>query len=858
MSRARYFLLQVIAVAGFFACLGCGNIKGSDFGYMESPRVEVATPASPAEGDIAISFRLTDREVEPADVTVEYSTDGGQTFVSATLTIPADATNLTSAWHPGKTHSVQWDSVADNLALSGDATVCVKVTPSDASNPSGTPGISGSFTVNNIAYNQPPTATVATPAGVQSGNVQINYFLADVESDTCTISVLYSTNDGTSWQVATMGPAGDGTSGLSSSPSGTAHVYLWDSRADNVALSTQVDTVRIRITPTDFNAGTAGDTNSFSVDNSVANDPPTVTITGGPADSSTVTTTQVTFTWSGSDTDGTVTGYYYSFDHDPPDVWTTDTSVTSGVLSEDSHIFRVVAVDDDSDLSTVASRTFTVSPGTITADFTASPITGTAPLDVSFTDLSTATSGIDTWSWDFGNGDTSTSQHPSCSYMSAGRYTVSLTVTGPDGTDPETKTGYIAVISAAPQVWQIFLGGDREDYAESVVQTSDGGYIVAGYSDSEDIPGHIYWNDCYVTKLDAAGSLDWQKIFGGGGSDYAYAIQQTSDGGYIVAGRSLSDDIPDCVNQGLNDCYIVKLGPGGSVEWQKMFGGNRSEAAHSIRQTADGGYVIAGYSGSEDIPGCPLNGVTDAYVAKLDAGGSVEWQKMFGGSDTDRGTSIWFTSDGGYVVSGWSASTDIAGCTNSGLEDFYIMKLNSAGTVQWQKMIGGSQYEKAYSVQQTFDGGYIVAGDSRSTDIPGCANHGENDSYVMKLDTNGVVEWQKMFGGGQGDRAYSVRQTSDGGYVFAGHSSSKDIPGCPGADPSYDDFYLVKLDASGAAQWQKMYGGNYGDYANSVEQTSDGGYVLAGWSGSTNIPGCTDYGLEDFYIVKLDSNGNGP
>jgi parallel beta-helix repeat protein len=241
--------------------------------------------------------------------------------------------------------------------------VCVKVTPSDASNPSGTAGVSGTFTIDNIAYNQPPSATVATPAGVQSGNVQINYFVADVESDTCSIAVLYSTNDGTSWQAATMGPAGDGITGLTSSPSGTAHVYLWDSRADNIAPSGQLDTVRIRIMPTDFNAGTAGETNSFSVDNSITNDPPTVAITSGPAEGSTVATTQVTFTWIGSDTDGTVTGYYYSFDHDPPDVWTTDTSVTSGVLSEDSHVFRVVAVDDQFDLSTVASRTFTVSTG---------------------------------------------------------------------------------------------------------------------------------------------------------------------------------------------------------------------------------------------------------------------------------------------------------------------------------------------------------------------------------------------------------------------------------------------------------------------------------------------------------------
>jgi predicted outer membrane repeat protein len=444
--RGVHVPVFLLAIAGVFICLGCGKIKGPDFGYMESPRAIVATPASPASGDVTIIYQLIDRELELGTIALEYSTDNGQTFNSCTLVNPGAATNLESAWHPGKTHSVQWNSVADNLALSGDATVCVKITPSDVSNPSGTVGISGSFTLNNTAYNQPPTATAATPAGVQSGNVQINYFLADVESDTCSIAVLYSINDGTSWQAATMGTAGNGLTGLSSSPAGTAHVFFWDSRADNVALSGQIDTIKVRIIPTDFNAGTAGDTTSFSVDNSIVNELPTVAITSGPTHGSTVTTTQVTFGWSGSDTDGSVIGYYYSFDHDPPDIWTTDISVTSGALSEDSHIFRVVAMDDDNDLSAVASRTFTVSiTGTITVNFTGSPLSGDAPLTVDFTDLSTATNGITSWDWDFGDSGTSTAQNPQHIYLGEGNFTVSLTVTGPDGTDTETKTNYITV-----------------------------------------------------------------------------------------------------------------------------------------------------------------------------------------------------------------------------------------------------------------------------------------------------------------------------------------------------------------------------------------------------------------------------
>ncbi len=445
MNRSAILLLPAIFMTAA-VCLGCGRIEGPQFPWVASPLVTVSTPSSPASGDIPIIYKLIDRELEKATITLEYSTDGGQTYNTATLTVPAEATNLASAWHPGKSHTVQWDSVTDMVGRSGAVEVKVRITPSDASNPSGTAGVSDTFTVDNTAYNEAPTATTAAPAGVQSGNVQINYFLSDVESDTCSIEVLYSVNNGTTWQSATMGTAGDGLTGLSSSPAGTAHVYFWDSRADNVALSGQVDTVKIRVIPTDFNTGTAGDTNSFSVDNSTPNVPPTVTITSGPADSSTVYTTQVTFTWSGSDTDGSVTGYYYSFDHDPPDVWTTDTTVTSSPLSEGEHTFRVVAMDDESDLSAVASRTFTVSIlGTITADFIGTPLTGEAPLTVDFTDLSTATNGIDTWSWTFGDGGTSSQQNPSYEYASEGTYTVSLTVTGPDGSDNETKTNYVTV-----------------------------------------------------------------------------------------------------------------------------------------------------------------------------------------------------------------------------------------------------------------------------------------------------------------------------------------------------------------------------------------------------------------------------
>ena len=247
-SQITCFLILLSGAALFF-CQGCFELEGSDQPYVPSPRAIVHTPAGTSGGDVTITFQLIDRECDTGDVALAYSTDGGQSFNAATLVNPGDATGLETDIYPGKLHVVAWNSAGDGVGVSGSINVCVRVTPSDAGNPSGSLGISGLFLVDNTAYNQPPAVTAATPAGVQSGNVQISYFLSDVESDTCSIQVHFSADNGATWDGATMGPAGEGVTGLASSPSGSAHVYRWNSGADGVAPSGQIDIVRIRITP---------------------------------------------------------------------------------------------------------------------------------------------------------------------------------------------------------------------------------------------------------------------------------------------------------------------------------------------------------------------------------------------------------------------------------------------------------------------------------------------------------------------------------------------------------------------------------------------------------------------------------
>jgi hypothetical protein len=219
----------------------------------------------------------------------------------------------------------------------------------------------------------------------------------------------------------------------------------------------------------------------------------------------------------------------------------------------------------------------------------------------------------------------------------------------------------------------------------------------------------------YVVKLDSGGNVQWTKTIGGSSDDEAYSIIQSSDGGYVVAGWTWS------FGAGNYDIYVVKLDSSGNVQWTKTIGGSSDDRAYSIIQSSDGGYVVAGWTLSFGA------GNYDMYVVKLDSGGNVQWTKTIGGSSDDRAYSIIQSSDGGYVVAGWTLSF------GAGNYDIYVVKLDSGGNVQWTKTIGGSSDDRAYSIIQSSDGGYVVAGRTRSFGA------GSYDFYVVKMDANGNV-----------------------------------------------------------------------------------------------------------------------
>ena len=373
-----------------------------------------------------------------------------------------------------------------------------------------------------------------------------------------------------------------------------------------------------------------------------------------------------------------------------------------------------------------------------------------------------------------------------------------------------------------PIKWHKTFGGSDSDYGESVRQTSDGGFITAGHT----FYSSTFDYDVYLVKTDTNGDIMWQNTFGGGDWDYGQSVQQTSDGGYIIAGYTYS------YGAGETDFYLIKIDSSGNQDWDTDFGGYSWDEAYSVQQTSDGGYIIAGSTYSFGAGG------SDVYVIKTDSRGRKEYEWTYGGTEDDHAWSVQQTSDGGYIITGYTSSY------GAGQRDVYLIKITSTGTMQWQNTFNGSADDVGYSVQQTADGGYIVAGYTSYW----CPSDGgqQYDVYLIKTEPNGNSQWQKEYPGSDdycsGDElGYSVHQTFDGGYIIAGETTSY--------GKGATDVYLIRTDPNGNIKWQKAFGGSDHDYAGSVQQTSEGGYIIAG---STYSFGAGKY---DVYLAKVCRDG---
>lgn len=423
-------------------------------------------------------------------------------------------------------------------------------------------------------------------------------------------------------------------------------------------------------------------------------------------------------------------------------------------------------------------------------------------------------------------------------------------------------SGFMMAQTPAIQ-WQSSFGGANTEEASDIIQTTDGGYLIAGSSDSTtgQVTGNHGFMDYWLVKLNSTGNMQWQRSFGGFAEDRASSVIQTTDGGFIVAGTSYSTNGDVMGNHGNSDIWITKLNSdAGVIEWQKSLGGTNYETASKIIQTADGGYIVCGSSNSNNGDVTGNHGAFDFWIVKLSSTGNIQWQKSFGGPSDDTASSIIQTADGDYVVAGSSSSNGGNVTGNHGVKDFWILKLNAdGGVIYWQKSFGGSHVEELNSMIKTSDGGYIMIGSAYSNDGDITGSIGGTDYWIVKLNSTGNLQWEKSLGGTKVDIASSIVQTSDGGYMVVGSSNSNDgqvtgyhppVTG-PGEGPNYYDYWAVKLNSTGSIQWQKALGGSGIDNGNSVIQTADGGFVIAGDSNSNNGDVTGNHGGRDYWIVKL-------
>jgi len=372
---------------------------------------------------------------------------------------------------------------------------------------------------------------------------------------------------------------------------------------------------------------------------------------------------------------------------------------------------------------------------------------------------------------------------------------------------------HISTLTFAQTTFQKTFGGAAYfDEGYAVQQTTDSGYIVAGRTLSFGAGNY----DVYVIKTDANGDTLWTRTYGGWSNDYGYAVQQTTDGGYIVAGYTLS------FGAGSSDVYLIKTDANGDTLWTKTYGGTNGEEGLAVQQTIDGGYIVAGYTGNFGA------GSNDMYLIKTDVNGDTLWTRTYGGGGNDYGYAVQQTTDGGYIVAGYTLSF------GAGSSDVYLIKTDANGDTLWTKTYGGGVTDYGYAVRQTTDGGYIVSGSTESFGA------GWTDVYLIKTDVNGDTLWTKTYGGGVTDYGYAVEQTIDGGYIVAGLTLS--------FGAGNFDVYLIKTDVNGDTLWTRTYGGGGSDNSRVVDQTTDGGYIVTGliFSG----------GWYDMYLIKTDSNGN--
>ena len=402
------------------------------------------------------------------------------------------------------------------------------------------------------------------------------------------------------------------------------------------------------------------------------------------------------------------------------------------------------------------------------------------------------------------------------------------------------------------------LGGSKNDALSSVKKTADGGYIVAGFTQSNDFDIDSKTNESFdflVSKFSFDNTLEWQKTFGGSDDDRAADIVQTLDGGFAVLGYSKSSDINVSENAGAQDFWLLKISSLGSILWEKTFGFSGEDSGTALLATKDGGFLITGVldvsssGGQGNAKSTAVNhSGGDYWVIKTDLTGNLEWSRFFGGSFTEIPLGIVETDDHNFIIAGSSDSDDFNISNNLGTYDFWIIKIAPTGSLIWEKSFGGSEIDEARAITTSSDGNFMVVGDTRSSDIDVSENKGAADVWIVKFSTEGSLIWEKTIGGTSFDTARAIYKTQDNGFLIAGSSRSLDNDF---ENNGQNDALILKIDSNGSLLWQKTIGGSQIDFLYGITELNNKAIIAVGESSSSDQDITENKGFTDALIIQM-------
>lgn len=404
--------------------------------------------------------------------------------------------------------------------------------------------------------------------------------------------------------------------------------------------------------------------------------------------------------------------------------------------------------------------------------------------------------------------------------------------------------------------WQQCFGGTLDDISYDLKQMPDGGYVMVGttFSQNGDVSGNHGQTDIWLARTDAFGNLLWQKCLGGTLEEFGNSVQLTTDGGFIICGSAESNNFDASLNHGLKDLWLVKTDSLGNIEWQKSYGGTNNETGNKVILTNDGGYAVAGKTGSSnngDVSG--YHASTDFWLLKTDSIGTLLWQKCLGGSDYEEAFDLIQTIDSGFIISGYTMSSDFDVTDTILQTDGWMVKTDSVGNILWNHTLGGYGYHELSQMIATSDGGYMMIGNKISQFLNSAPFY---EFYVVKTNSIGITEWSKTYGGNKDDYGFSLLELADGNFMIGGFTKSTDGDAIGNLFNNNRSAWLIKINNVGTIIYQQTFGGSSDDDITSVILNGEGGITILGTTYSIDGDVDGNHGLRDMWLVKLTEQYN--